>query len=88
MSTAPSQDASSVEHLGELRDPYQAATFTDAATPVSSISEGLVFFHEYDILMLHEYTDSLPDLISWGVLSVRMLTLALTLSRNENDRLW
>ena len=68
VSTAPSQDASSVEHLGELRDPYQAARFINAATPVSSISEGLVFFHEGDILMLHEYTGSLPELMSRGVL--------------------
>ena len=68
VSTAPSQDASSVEHLSELRDPDQTPTFINAATPVSSISEGLVFVHEGDILMLHEHNDSLPEFMSRGVL--------------------
>jgi hypothetical protein len=38
-----------------------------AATPVSSISEDLVFFYEDVILMLHEWTDSSPEFMSRGV---------------------
>ena len=45
----------------------QTATFTIAATPVSSISEDLVFFYEDVISMLHEWTDSSPEFMSRGV---------------------
>ena len=47
---------------------HQAATFTDAATPVSSISGDLVFFYVGDISVLHEYTDLWPEFMSRGVL--------------------
>ena len=68
VSTTPSQDASSVEHLGEPQDPSLTAISTTAATPVMLSSEGLVFFHEDATLMLYEYIDSLPEFMSRGVL--------------------
>ena len=68
VSTSPSQGASSVEHLGELRDPDHRATFTGAATPASLTSGDFVLFHGGDISMLHEYIDSRPEFMSRGVL--------------------
>ena len=68
VSTAPSQGAFSVEHLGEPQDPSLPATAYHCGHPSLLNSEGLAFIHEGADSPLYECIDSSPEFMSRGVL--------------------
>jgi hypothetical protein len=68
VSTAPSQGAFSVEHLGEPQDPSLPATAYHCGHLSLLNSEGLAFIHEGADSSIYECIDSSPEFMSRGVL--------------------